>query len=191
MVFSSRIWTIILRKGRAIEEIVSYQDNIPSFFPELNRRKKRIGFDEVQLSEEEFEQAEKLYRTLKFKGRCGFGQKPAIIVVDMEKYATLPDGPIFGGPGVVSTLKPIRMLLDKARAKKIQVIYTVVGYDKDPAIWSARRKNSRLDRLQNRYKMDRNRRFDLSTGRGYGSFQEIPVRILRNRPPDEIDLSRY
>ncbi len=66
-----------------------------------------------------------------FKGRCGFGEKPALLVIDFEKYATDPDSPLYGGPMVVKAVQRTSKLLDDARERRVPVIYTVLGWQKD------------------------------------------------------------
>ena len=66
-----------------------------------------------------------------FKGRCGFGEKPAILVVDFVKYATDPKSPLYGGPIIVNAVRQTSKLLEEARKRGIPIIYTVVGWEKD------------------------------------------------------------
>lgn len=66
-----------------------------------------------------------------FKGRCGFGDRPAVLVVDFVKYATDPESPLYGGPIIVNAVKRTSKLLEEARKRRIPVIYTVVGWEKD------------------------------------------------------------
>ena len=70
-------------------------------------------------------------RSGSFNGRCGFGEKPAVLVVDFVKYATDPDSPLYGGPIVVKAVEQTAKLLDEARKWHIPVIYTVLGWEED------------------------------------------------------------
>lgn len=74
---------------------------------------------------------ERYARSGAFMGRCGFGERPALLVIDFEKYATDPESPLFGGPLVVNAVKRTPRLLGEARKRGIPVIYTVVGWVKD------------------------------------------------------------
>jgi nicotinamidase-related amidase len=61
-----------------------------------------------------------------FHGRAGFGQSPALIVVDMNVGFTDPASPLVCDlEGVVDA---IRRLLDEARRADIPVVYTTVSY---------------------------------------------------------------
>lgn len=66
-----------------------------------------------------------------FMGRCGFGDRPAVLVIDFEKYATDPESPLYGGPLVVDAVKRSPRLLEEARKRNVPVIYTVIGWEKD------------------------------------------------------------
>lgn len=58
----------------------------------------------------------------------GFGESPAVIIVDVQKYATDPASPVFAPP-IVPTLEPIHRLAEAARAKGVPVIYVVNVFD--------------------------------------------------------------
>jgi len=61
-----------------------------------------------------------------FHGRAGFGQSPALIVVDMNVGFTDPASPLVCDlEDVVDT---IRKLLDEARRAELPVVYTTVSY---------------------------------------------------------------
>ena len=62
-----------------------------------------------------------------FDGRIGFGQKPAIVVVDFINAYTRPGSPLYA-PGVVDAVRASIDLLDIARRNGILVVYTRVIY---------------------------------------------------------------
>ena len=62
-----------------------------------------------------------------FDGRIGFGQKPAIVVVDFINAYTTPGSPLYA-PGVVDAVRASIDLLDIARRNGILVVYTRVIY---------------------------------------------------------------
>jgi len=62
-----------------------------------------------------------------FSGRVGWGERPAIVVVDLVRAYTEPDGPFAlprPGPAVAATAQ----LVDAARAGGHPVVWTVVRY---------------------------------------------------------------
>ena len=62
-----------------------------------------------------------------FSGRLGWGTRPALVVIDLVRAYTEPEGP-FGlpdpGPAVAATVS----LVDAARAAGLPVVWTVVRY---------------------------------------------------------------
>ena len=61
-----------------------------------------------------------------FHGRAGFGQTPALIVVDVNVGFTDPESPLVCDLEYV--VDAIRRLLDEARRAEIPVVYTTVSY---------------------------------------------------------------
>ena len=62
-----------------------------------------------------------------FSGRVGWGERPALVVVDLVRAYTEPDGPFAlpePGPAVAATAR----LVDAARAGGRPVVWTVVRY---------------------------------------------------------------
>ena len=59
--------------------------------------------------------------------RIGFGQKPAILVIDFQKAFVDPEYPTGGRPLILSAVKATAGLLREARRRGIPVIQTVVG----------------------------------------------------------------
>lgn len=62
-----------------------------------------------------------------FDGRLGFGQKPALLVVDFINAYITPGSPLFA-PDVVTAVQETAVLLPLARQKGVPVIYTRVIY---------------------------------------------------------------
>jgi maleamate amidohydrolase len=62
-----------------------------------------------------------------FDGRVGFGQKPAVVVIDFTLAYTTPGSPFFA-EGVVRAVAATVPLLAAARAARIPVIHTRVEY---------------------------------------------------------------
>jgi maleamate amidohydrolase len=62
-----------------------------------------------------------------FDTTLGFGNRPAVIVVDFVKAYTTPGAPFFG-QGVVEAVQHSVPLLEAARAAKVPVFYTQVVY---------------------------------------------------------------
>jgi maleamate amidohydrolase len=64
-----------------------------------------------------------------FHGRAGFGQRPALIVVDVNVGFTDPGSPLVCD--LEDEVDAIRRLLDEARRAEIPVVYTTVSYSQD------------------------------------------------------------
>jgi len=65
-----------------------------------------------------------------FSGRIGWGERPALLVVDLVRAYTEPDGP-FGLPGAAPAVTAVRELVAAARAAGRPVVWTVVRYAAD------------------------------------------------------------
>lgn len=72
---------------------------------------------------------EQVYEKAKLGGRVGFGKRPAIIVIDLQKGFTLPTAA--AGGDMTKTVEAVNRLTEAARKKNVKVIYTRVGYNKD------------------------------------------------------------
>ena len=62
-----------------------------------------------------------------FHGRVGFGQRPALIVIDVNRGFTDPASPLVCD--LDSVVEAIARLLDEARAAGVPVVFTTVSYD--------------------------------------------------------------
>lgn len=72
---------------------------------------------------------DKIYQKAKLGGGVGFGKRPAIVVIDLQKGFTLPTAP--AGGDMTKTVEAVNKLTEAARKKNVKVIYTRVGYSKD------------------------------------------------------------
>ena len=61
-----------------------------------------------------------------FHGRTGFGQRPALIVIDVNVGFTDPESPLVCD--LESVVEAIRRLLSESRRADIPVVYTTVSY---------------------------------------------------------------
>jgi len=66
---------------------------------------------------------------LPFPGRVGFGERPAILVIDMAKAWTDPSSPM--GTDMTECVTNIRKILDVARMTKpkIPIYFSIMEYD--------------------------------------------------------------
>lgn len=62
-----------------------------------------------------------------FEGAVGFGQRPAVLVIDFIRAYTTPGAPLYA-PDVVTASEATAPLLDEARRLGVPVIYTKVLY---------------------------------------------------------------
>lgn len=65
-----------------------------------------------------------------FEGRIGFGQRPALLIVDFINAYTTPDSPLYA-PAVVTVVQATTSLLALAREKNVPVLFTKVLYNKN------------------------------------------------------------
>jgi maleamate amidohydrolase len=65
-----------------------------------------------------------------FEGRIGFGQRPALLIVDFINAYTTPGSPLYA-PDVVTAVQATTSLLALAREKNIPVLFTKVLYNKN------------------------------------------------------------
>ncbi len=70
---------------------------------------------------------EELYKDITFGTKIGFGNKPALILIDFCYGCTDPDMPI--GFDQSEAITKSRVVLEAARANKIPIIYLTVGYE--------------------------------------------------------------
>src|SRR6266702_6593643 len=71
-----------------------------------------------------------------FQGRFGFGERPALIVIDMA-YGWTDPAYAGGSARLDSAVTAIRMLLPAARARDVPIIWTTSPYQEKPQFKSA------------------------------------------------------
>lgn len=85
---------------------------------------------------------EQFFKQRGFGQRIGFGQRPALMVIDILNAFTDPDMPL--GANLDPQIAAILPLLDVARSKKLPVLFSTVRYDdddlKDAGIWALKQK---------------------------------------------------
>jgi maleamate amidohydrolase len=93
------------------------------------------------------EQARRIYTAARLGMSVGRGSRPAILVVDFSCGFTDPSCTL--GSDLTPQVHATRRLLDRARANRVPVIFTTVGYEpglKDAGLWP--RKAPALAQLQ-------------------------------------------
>lgn len=65
-----------------------------------------------------------------FEGRIGFGQRPALLIVDFINAYTTPGSPLYA-PDVVTAVQATTSLLALAREQNVPVLFTKVLYNKN------------------------------------------------------------
>jgi len=65
-----------------------------------------------------------------FQEKCGFGKKPALVIVDMAYHWTDPDY-AFGSTRLDGAVEGIQRLLPVCRAKGVPIIFTTKSFRKD------------------------------------------------------------
>lgn len=75
------------------------------------------------------ESKQDLYKRVGIGNRAGFGKKPALIVIDVQKGFTLSECPL--GGGLDEVIANINDVVAVAKKKNVPVIYTVVAWRPD------------------------------------------------------------
>ena len=75
------------------------------------------------------ESKEELYKRVGIGTRAGFGKKPAVIVIDVQKGFTLAESPL--GGGLDEMIENIKDVVAVAKGKNVPIIYTVVAWRPD------------------------------------------------------------
>ena len=70
-----------------------------------------------------------LYKRVGIGTRAGFGKKPALIVIDVQKGFTLDECPL--GGGLDEMIENINDVVGVAKKKNVPIIYTVVAWRPD------------------------------------------------------------
>jgi len=71
-----------------------------------------------------------MYQTRGFQRRIGYGERPALVIIDLAHAWTRPDH-AFTCDGMETIIPTNQALLKAARAKRIPVVYTTTAYQ-DP-----------------------------------------------------------
>jgi maleamate amidohydrolase len=72
---------------------------------------------------------ENAYKNSKLGGGIGFGKRPAIVVIDLQKGFTLEKAT--AGADMTDTVENVNRLTKASREKNVKVYYTRVGYEKN------------------------------------------------------------
>ena len=85
--------------------------------------------DEIQRALEPlFAKDSALYQARSFARRIGFGERPALLNIDLANAGTRP-GHAFSCEGMETVIPAVQTLLDAFRAKGLPVVYTTTAYD--------------------------------------------------------------
>src|SRR5262249_16075350 len=71
-----------------------------------------------------------------FQGKCGFGESPALIIIDMA-YGWTDPAYAGGSARLDEAVRAIQQLLPAARARGIPIIYTTSPFHEKPSFKSA------------------------------------------------------
>jgi nicotinamidase-related amidase len=87
---------------------------------------------------------EAFFRARGFGQKIGFGERPALLVVDLVKAFTNPDMPL--GAPLDAQIEATNPLLDAAHERGFPVIFSTVAYEdaqlKDAGIWALKQKGT-------------------------------------------------
>ena len=96
-------------------------------------------------------EAEQVYARQGMGQRIGFGQRPALLLIDMQNDFCDPDAPTTLYPSICSTYEPIRQLSQAARSRAVPVLYTqgLVAADGSSAgLWKLKMRHHGLRGIQ-------------------------------------------
>jgi nicotinamidase-related amidase len=96
-------------------------------------------------------ETEQVYARQGMGQRIGFGQRPALLLIDMQNDFCDPDAPTTLYPSICSTFEPIRQLSQAARARAVPVLYTqgLVAADGSSAgLWKLKMRHHGLRGIQ-------------------------------------------
>jgi maleamate amidohydrolase len=95
--------------------------------------------------------AQDIYRKQGLGQTIGFGERPALLIIDMQNDFCDPDAPSTLYPSILTTFEPIEALCAAARAKRVPIIYTqgLVAADGSSAgLWRFKMKHHGLGSVQ-------------------------------------------
>ena len=139
-----------------------------------------------ELLEKAFAAGTEQYHELGFKRRVGYGNRPAVIHIDMANAWTREGHP-FSCENMDTIIPACQALNEAAREKGIPVIYTTTAYDitdrskpSDMGLWSSKIPVELLDR---RLRRRQDRRPHRPGTRRTGHHQKARQRLPRHQPP--------
>jgi len=92
-----------------------------------------------------------IYRKQGMGQRIGFGQRPAVLIIDMQHDFCDPEAPTTLWPSIGETYAPIRQLCASARARRVPVFYTqglVAGDGSSAGLWRYKQRYHAEGRVQ-------------------------------------------
>ena len=77
----------------------------------------------------------RIYEAARIGGPLNLGRRPGVLVVDLQRGFTAPDGPV--GSDLTEPVEATRRLLDVARTNRQPIVFTVIGYgaDAEAGVW--------------------------------------------------------
>ena len=125
-----------------------------------------------------------IYQERGFQRRVGFGERPALVNIDLANAWTRPGNP-FSCDGMDVIIPGVQRLLEAARAKGIPVVYTTTAYavtegpNSDMGIWN---RKIPLEALAARLRRRRDRRAHRAGAGRARHRQEARQRLPRHAP---------
>jgi maleamate amidohydrolase len=77
------------------------------------------------------ETKEQIYARMQIGAKVGFGKRPAIVVIDLQKGYTLRESPRWGGTGLEQVIRNTKMLVHTAKSRRVPIIYAVIMFQKN------------------------------------------------------------
>ena len=140
------------------------------------------------------EQQSQTYERGRFAGRVGFGEKPAVLVVDIQYAFTDPESPI--GGNLDEMVENAIKVINVAKDKDVPVIYTRVAYMPgmpDAGIWGLKSRGlndvvygSRWAELDERLPFDKDKDFFITKKMFSAFFGTQLLSILAHHKIDTI-----
>jgi len=76
----------------------------------------------------DYEEVRQFYLSRGFGGRVGYGDRPAVVVIDMAE-SWLDDSSPIGSDNVIGVMDPILQILEAARSGSVPVFFTTMAFD--------------------------------------------------------------
>ncbi len=74
---------------------------------------------------------EEIYARHEIGAKVGFGKRPAVLVVDLQKGYTSKESPRWGGTRIDLVVGATKKLVEEARGKGIRIIFAIISFRKD------------------------------------------------------------